>query len=158
MSLLPLGNPLQKILVSHPPLPTPSPPFPRGERVRVRGERIVHPYAVPLRRPPRNLRPFPGTDFLFRWYRPPAPPSCGTALKMALLPFGNPLQKILVLHPPLPGTDFLFRWYQPPAPPPYGVALKMSLLPFGNPLQKIWYYTPHSQQPLPPFQGGRGSR
>jgi len=38
-----------------PPLPTPSPPFSRGERVGVRG--IAHSCAVPLRHPPRDLIP-----------------------------------------------------------------------------------------------------
>ena len=39
MSLLPLGNPLQKIWYYIPLLPTPSPPFSRGERVGVKGDR-----------------------------------------------------------------------------------------------------------------------
>ena len=39
MSLLPLGNPLQKIWYYIPPLPPPSPPFSRVERVGVKGDR-----------------------------------------------------------------------------------------------------------------------
>jgi hypothetical protein len=40
MSLLPLANPLLKIWYYIPPLPPPSPPFSRGERVGVRGDRM----------------------------------------------------------------------------------------------------------------------
>ncbi len=58
MSLLPFGNPLQKTWYYIPPLPPPSPPFSRG------GEEIVHPCAVPLRRPPRDLMPIFSKGFL----------------------------------------------------------------------------------------------
>jgi hypothetical protein len=51
MSLLPLGNPLQKTWYHIPPLPPPSPPFLRGERVGVRGDRTPMcraPAAMPM--------------------------------------------------------------------------------------------------------------
>jgi len=53
---------------------------------------------------------FPGTDFLFRRYQPSAHPLCGAgALKMSLLPLGNPLQKIGITSPhslhPLPPSQ-----------------------------------------------------
>ena len=59
--------------ITIPPLPTPSPPFSRGERVGVKGEGV------------------PDTNFLFRRYQPSARPLCGAgALKMSLLPSPTP--------------------------------------------------------------------